>query len=154
MAGHRGEGRQQGDRLEFHHFSHAAARVVGAEHADGGAVGQEQQVKFPPFGGAGDVDRLGDVDAGTGVGAGMAPGGDMLAGFVHERAELHGSRKDGSGHAVTRSGTEKDRSGLGMDIGAMHLGLGSKRHAMAACCGTPSERPFRERCSPRSEQAR
>jgi hypothetical protein len=32
---------------------------------------------------------MGEDRAGLGVGVGVAPGGDVLAGFVHEGAEVH-----------------------------------------------------------------
>ena len=64
MRGHRGQRGQQRHRLEFHQFAHAAARSGRAEHADRGAVGEEQQVEFTALGGARDIGRLGETGAG------------------------------------------------------------------------------------------
>ena len=91
MLGHRRQRRQDRHGLELHDLTHAAARVGVAREVDGGAVRQEQQVELAALGSLRDLDGLGEADTCFGVGLGMAPGGDMLTGLVHEGPEMHHS---------------------------------------------------------------
>ncbi|HEY0422652.1 MAG TPA: hypothetical protein VGC82_04945, partial [Rhodopila sp.] len=52
--------------------------------ADRRAVGKEQQIEFPAFGGLGNLHRLREHRPGFGEGIGVTPCGDVLSGLVNE----------------------------------------------------------------------
>ena len=77
LGDHR-ERRQQGQRLEMGDKLDGARDRVHMRLAGGVAVGEEDHVELRPFRRLGHFDIVFDADIGHGIGAGMAPGGDMM----------------------------------------------------------------------------
>jgi hypothetical protein len=89
IAGHGGQRRQQGDRLELRDVAgcRAAQRVdIRAARAD--AVSHEDQVEFRRFGDLRQPDIMREIGSGIGLRFRMAPRSDMVAGGIEKSSEL------------------------------------------------------------------
>ncbi|CUI61657.1 Uncharacterised protein [Achromobacter xylosoxidans] len=95
FLGHGGQRRQQRQRLEVVAARGARQRrQVGVAHAD--RVGQEDGVELGGLGATRQLGVMAEIDRRVGLGVGMAPGGDVVAGLHQEGAELDLAR--GTGH--------------------------------------------------------
>ena len=73
----------------------ARDRQVGVAHAD--RVGQEDGVELGGLGAPGQIHVVAEVHGRVGLRAGVAPGGDVVAGLHQEGAELDLARRAGHG---------------------------------------------------------
>ncbi|CAB3958132.1 hypothetical protein LMG7053_05550 [Achromobacter ruhlandii] len=97
FLGHGGQRRQQRQRLEMVAARGARQRrQVGVAHAD--RVGQEDRIELGGLGAPRQFDVVAEVDRRIGLGLGMAPGGDVVAGLHQEGAEFDLAR--GAGHGI------------------------------------------------------
>ena len=87
------------NRHEWVLVQYAAARIGAALKIDGGCVGQEEEVELAALGKLRRLHHVGKAGAGTIMRFGMAPGSDMLAGFMHEGPEMHRPLVGLCGHA-------------------------------------------------------
>ena len=96
LLGDGGQRRQQRERLEVVAARGARqGRQVGVAHAD--RVGQEDGVELGGLGAPGQIHVVAEVHGRVGLRAGVAPGGDVVAGLHQEGAELDLARRAGHG---------------------------------------------------------
>ena len=89
MLRHRGERRQQRQRIEIGHVLRPAAERLEFAVARRHRVGDEHQVELAALGGLCDLGVMSEIRAGVDLRVRVQPGGHMVPGRVKERTEPH-----------------------------------------------------------------
>src|SRR5271169_1544175 len=89
MRRHRGDRRQQSQRVEVDHVLRPAAQrgELAVAHRD--RIRDEHQVELATLGGLRDLSVMPEICAGIDLRLRVQPGGDVVAGGMKERAEPH-----------------------------------------------------------------